>query len=87
MQREQEAREDGKDADTDANKYMTCLLEACASNTPKLVTTALDAMVKVSPLLDGVGCCSCLINTESRFLVVVCSIEAQLIMLFGRAVV
>lgn len=34
-------------ADTEANKYMPCLLAACASGVPKVVTTALDAIVKV----------------------------------------
>lgn len=43
-----EAREERGDApDTDANKYMSCLLAACGSGVPKVVTTALDAVVKV----------------------------------------
>lgn len=47
VREEQEEREEGQPADTEGNKYMPCLLEACSSNVPKLVTTALDAIVKV----------------------------------------
>lgn len=44
---EEQAREEGEAPDTEANKYMPCLLAACASGVPKVVTTALDAIVKV----------------------------------------
>lgn len=46
---QEEAREAREDAapDTEANKYMPCLLAACGSGVPKVVTTALDAIVKV----------------------------------------
>lgn len=44
---QEQARQEGEAADTEANKYMPCLLAACASGVPKVVTTALDAVVKV----------------------------------------
>ncbi|CAM9798495.1 unnamed protein product, partial [Ectocarpus fasciculatus] len=43
---EEELQED-ETADTDANKYMPCLLAACSSGVPKVVTTALDTIVKL----------------------------------------
>lgn len=44
---QEQAREEGEALDTEANKHMPCLLAACASGVPKVVTTALDAIVKV----------------------------------------
>lgn len=44
---QEQARQDGEAPDTEANKHMPCLLAACASGVPRVVTTALDAIVKV----------------------------------------
>lgn len=44
---QEQARQEGEAPDTEANKYMPRLLAACASGVPKVVTTALDAIVKV----------------------------------------
>eukprot|EP00752_Nemacystus_decipiens_P007866 g7027.t2 len=44
---QEQARQEGEPPDTEANKYMPCLLAACASGVPKVVTTALDAIVKL----------------------------------------
>lgn len=43
-------REEGAAPDTEANKYVPGLLTACSSGVPKIVTTALDAIVKVGLL-------------------------------------
>lgn len=48
IKREQETRAEGEAPDTEANKYMPSLLEACRSGFPRVVATALDAIVKVS---------------------------------------
>lgn len=55
IQREAEEREDGEAPDTDANKYMPCLLAACSSGVPRVVATALDAIVKVGIGGNGVN--------------------------------
>lgn len=47
VRREGQARVEGDAPDTEANKYMPCLLGACSSGVPKVVTTGLDAVVKV----------------------------------------
>lgn len=45
----EEARGEGEaPVETEKNKHMPCLLAACASGVPRVVTTALDAIVKVS---------------------------------------
>lgn len=44
---EEQERQEGDAPDTEGNKYMPCLLAACASGVPRVVTTALDAVVKV----------------------------------------
>lgn len=44
---DEEERLEDETPDTDANKYMPCLLAACSSGVPKVVTTALDTVVKV----------------------------------------
>ncbi|CAM9332092.1 unnamed protein product, partial [Hapterophycus canaliculatus] len=43
----EQGRQEGEAPDTEANKYMPCLLAACASGVPRVVTTALDAIVKL----------------------------------------
>ena len=48
---EEEGREAGGEGEapaTEKNKHMPCLLAACASGVPRVVTTALDAIVKVT---------------------------------------
>lgn len=47
VHREGQVRVEGDAPDTEANKYMPCLLAACSSGVPKVVTTGLDAVVKV----------------------------------------
>lgn len=44
---QEQEKQEGEAPDTKANKHMPCLLAACASGVPKVVTTALDAVVKV----------------------------------------
>ncbi|CAM9437554.1 unnamed protein product, partial [Ectocarpus sp. 4 AP-2014] len=44
---DEEERLEDETPDTDANKYMPCLLAACSSGVPKVVTTALDTVVKL----------------------------------------
>lgn len=52
IREEEEAAEEAKGEGDEAsvpekNKHMPCLLAACASGVPRVVTTALDAIVKV----------------------------------------
>lgn len=56
IQREQESRPDGEAPDTEANKYMPCFLQACGSGLPKVVATALDAIVKVRSFYTQTTC-------------------------------